>query len=918
MKYIYSKRIKLLLVLLLMFLISFIQTYSEDINLKPSKKDKVIEEYSKNKAGLNYESDALVVKLESSSNNEIKQLEQKYSAKAEKIAEDIYTIKFDVNKYTIDEMLANLNNENIIEYAEPNYYFELAASPTTEPSYNQQWALEDSNYGIDLIPVWDQISSNDQVVVAVVDSGVKYDHPDLDSNIWVNSGEVIGNSIDDDNNGYIDDYYGWNFADNNNQIMDTNGHGTHVAGIIGAEINDIGIAGVVPNVKMMPLKVISSDGYIYLDKVINAINYATSKGVKIFNLSFGGDTFVQSFNDLLDSKDALFICAAGNGGSDQIGDNNDTTPFYPASYDLDNIISVAATDNNGNLASFSNYGVNSVDVAAPGLNIYSTYNVGDYYYLSGTSMAAPFVTASAAILYGSDSNASIDEIRNDILNSSKGLANLNGKVNTSGLIDIKQSYTNFMNIVEFDSGDGSFVNPYIISNARQLNAVRNNLAASYKLAANIDLSGYAWIPIGSSSEPFNGTFDGAGYEISNLNIELPNDSYIGLFGYVTNTGANDPNIFNLKLSVDSISGNSYIGSLIGYGVNVNLSELYITTNITTSLSSQGNIGGIIGYADNSSIDKTSVSGIINGIGSNIGGIVGYLKGDITYSYNEANIYGNTYTGGIAGYTVGSIQDVYNLGSISGDSTLTNSGGIAGYIEGDLTNSYCLGIIKVDFKQTYTNVGLLVGSNSGNITNSYYYNPFNFVNNDLGSSITIDNLYNESTYTGFNFTDNWEIGTNTLLPVLKNLNFIKLDDFSLSSEVSVDINDDSKFIDIQTSPTTNNRKNFLYTSQDTNIALVDEFGNIKPVSEGTTIIDVYSLELNTFKSITINVTYNVKGDLNNDHLVTTTDLVILRRYLAGLTAIDDKLKGNADINGDASITTTDLVRMRRYLAGLEGM
>jgi hypothetical protein len=115
-----------------------------------------------------------------------------------------------------------------------------------------------------------------------------------------------------------------------------------------------------------------------------------------------------------------------------------------------------------------------------------------------------------------------------------------------------------------------------------------------------------------------------------------------------------------------------------------------------------------------------------------------------------------------------------------------------------------------------------------------------------------------------------------------------------------------------------RPHFLYTSQDTNIALVDEFGNIKPVSEGTTIIDVYSLELNTSKSITINVTYSVKGDLNNDHLVTTTDLVILRRYLAGLTTIDDKLKGNADINGDASITTTDLVRMRRYLAGLEGM
>ncbi len=918
MKCICSKNIKILSLLMAIFFMSLIQTNNKNINLEQSKKDIVIEEYSKNKEDLNYQDDELIVKLDLNSEDEIELLEEKYSADLQIIADDLYTIKFNTKEYKIDDMIIDLNSEDVVEYAEPNYYFELAVSPTTEPSYNQQWALENSNYGINLIPIWDEIDSNEDVVVAVVDTGVKYDHPDLSNNIWINSNEIAGNAIDDDNNGYIDDYNGWNFSDNNNQIMDTNGHGTHVAGIIGAEVNDIGVAGVVPNVKIMSLKVISSDGYIYLSNVISAINYATNKGVKIFNFSFGGETFIQSFNDLLYSKDALFICAAGNGGSDQIGDDNDVTPFYPASYNLDNVISVAATDANGYLASFSNYGVTSVDIAAPGQDIYSTYNVGDYSYLNGTSMAAPFVTATAAILYGSDSNAPIEEIRNDILGNVKGLASLNNKLTTSGLIDVKQAYDSFMNIVEFDSGDGSLSDPYLISSARQLNAIRNNLAASYKLAANIDLSEYDWVPIGTALTPFNGTFDGSGYEISNLKIDLPDDSYVGFFGYVTNSEANNPNIFNLKLSVDNINGNSYIGSLIGYGVNVNLSEVYVTTKITASSTSTGYIGGIIGYADNSNINKASVTGNINGIGGNIGGVVGYLDGDITYSYNEANVYGDTYTGGIVGYIVGNIQNVYNLGSIIGDSTLINAGGIAGYILGDLNSSYCLGMLKLDFDELYTNVGLLVGSKDGNITNSYYYNPYNFISNDIGTAITLDNLYNSDSYSGLDFTNNWEIGTNILLPTLKNLNFTGLTTFSLLSEMTVDLKDNSQLIEIETEPISNSRSNYLYSSQDSNIVTVDKFGTIIPISEGTTIVNVYSIELNQTKTITVNVTYNVKGDLNNDHLVTATDLIILRRYLAGLGTLDSNLQANADINSDNVVTATDLVRMRRYLAGLEGM
>lgn len=916
MKYFCNKKLKIFFVLIAIFFVSFIQTESKDINIKESKKQMVIKEYINNNDNSSYQEDELVVKIDSNFKGKIRDLEEKYSSNFEYISDNLYTVKFNLDDYTFDEMINSLNNEEVVNYAEPNYYFELAVSPTTEPSYDSQWALYDSDFGINLMPVWNEISGNEEVTVAVVDTGVKYDHTDLNDSIWINNSEIAGNSVDDDNNGYIDDYYGWNFADGNNQINDTNGHGTHVAGIIGAEINDVGVAGVVPNVKVMSLKVISSDGNIYLSDVISAINYATSKGVKIFNFSFGGDVYIQSFKDLLESKDALFICAAGNGGKDQIGDNNDVTPFYPSSYDLNNIISVAATDINGNLASFSNYGFNSVDVAAPGQDIYSTYNVGGYVYLSGTSMAAPFVTATAALLSSSDSRSALSEVRDNIISGVKDLPSLNGKLSTSGLIDIKQTYNNFMNIVEFDSGDGSLGNPYMISNARQLNAIRNNLSASYKLSASIDLSGYEWMPIGTETEPFTGTFDGSGYEISNLNIDLPNDSYIGFFGYVTNNGLVNPNIFNLKLDVVNINGNGYIGSLIGYGEDVNLNQIYVTTKITASSSSTGYIGGIVGYADNSNISNSSVSGIISGIGGNIGGLVGYLDGDINYSYSDADIYGDNYIGGIVGYIVGNIQNVYSLGSIIGDTSVRDTGGIVGYLFGNLSNSYSLGMLKLNLDTLYTNVGLLVGSKDGNVVNSYYYNPYNFTNNDIGNDIPLGSLYNMESYTGFDFDSNWQIGVDILLPTLKNINFTTLTTFSLSNEMSVDLNEDSKKIEITCDPLSNSRSNYLYTSEDTNIAKIDKFGIITPISEGTTTINVYSIELNQMKTIILNVTNNVKGDLNNDHIVTTTDLVILRRYLAGLVTINDELKSNADINGDKSITTTDLVRLRRYLAGLE--
>ncbi len=909
-----NKKIKLLFLIIFLLGLCFLPISNTDS--MSNKKDLALNEYQKNKDSNNYSNNTVIVKI--NDDKVIDKIETKYSIDINPIGDDSYVVNFDKEKYSVDQIMNNLNSDNMIEYVQPDYYFNLAATPSTEQYYDNQWGIKSPSYGVDLLNLWSQITGNPSVVVAVVDTGVQYDHPDLVNNMWHNPDEISGNAIDDDNNGHVDDYYGWNFASNSSNINDNDGHGTHVAGIIGAEINDLGVAGVVPNVKIMALKVISNDGNIYLSNVTSAINYAISKGVKIFNFSFGSNDYVQSFKDLLQSKDVLFVCAAGNGGEDQIGDNNDNTPFYPASYDLNNVISVAATNSSGNLASYSNYGVNTVDVAAPGDYIYSTLNGSDYGYKSGTSMAAPFVTGLSAILYGSNTNTTISQLKNNIISGVKNLSSLNGKVFSSGLIDIKESYNDFMDVVEFDGGNGTVANPYLISTIRQLNAIRRNQSASYRLIANIDMTDYEWISIGSLDAPFTGTFDGNGYQLSNLSIDMPNDSYLGLFGYVHCSSNTVPNMYNLKLTIDKLNGKDYIGSFIGYGENVNIRNVSVITLINNSNPTTGYIGGIIGYGLNSKVTRGAVSGVINSTGDNVGGIAGYLSGNMSLSYNEAKIYGHSNVGGLVGYIIGDISDVYNLGIIIDSDAIANTGGIVGYLNGNINNSYYLGLLDINDSITYENIGLIVGNNDGGtITNSYYYNPYNILNNVYGSEITGTNIYDKQSYVGFDFTNNWSIGTTSLLPTIKNLDFNTLTDFSINESLIVNLNDDYEDISISSNPS-NYRYNYLYSSDNTEIVTIDKNGLIIPKQAGTATISVYSIELNITKTINITVEDYIRGDLNNDRTVTLTDLVILRRYLAGLDTLNDTALKGADINKDNDITLTDLVRIRRYLAGLEDL
>jgi len=289
-----------------------------------------------------------------------------------------------------------------------NFIYRATITPN-DPSFSSTWGLHQPNdVDIDAPEAWDRTTGARSVVVGVIDTGGDYNHPDLAANMWINSREIPGNGVDDDRNGYIDDVRGFNAITytsanrNAGDPMDDAGHGTHVAGTIGAVgDNGTGVAGVNWKVTIIPIKFLSASGSGSLMDAIEAVDYATAlkrSGVNIVltNNSWGGGPYVQELaNAIARNRDQgiLFVAAAGNSSQ-----NIDSTPSYPASYAVANIVSVGAMDQNGAPASFSNFGASSVDIAAPGAQISSTYPGNRYVYLSGTSMAAPHVSGALALL----------------------------------------------------------------------------------------------------------------------------------------------------------------------------------------------------------------------------------------------------------------------------------------------------------------------------------------------------------------------------------------------------------------------------------------------------------------------------------------------------------------------------------------
>ncbi|MBD0370862.1 MAG: S8 family serine peptidase [Pyrinomonadaceae bacterium] len=346
-----------------------------------------------------------------------------------------------------------------VEYVEPNYtinldpepkgvvppsYLDSATNGPNDPMFGDQWSLENTGQrggqtkaDISALAAWEKTKGSDKVVVAVLDSGVDYTHPDLIKNMWVRPPNMSRYS--DDQLGTVDDAHGFNAVNNTGDPMDDNGHGTHCAGIIGAEgDNNQGIAGVNWKVEIMPLKFMNANGSGTTADAIKAINYVIDRKragvpVRVINASWGSTAKSKALEDAIrkaGEEGILFVAAAGNSSAD-----SDRSPHYPAGYNLPNVIAVAALNRNDDLASFSNYGAKSVHIAAPGAEILSTWLNGAFEEHSGTSMATPEVVGVAALVLSLDPDISVKDLRQRLMDATDPLPALKGKVVTGGRIN---------------------------------------------------------------------------------------------------------------------------------------------------------------------------------------------------------------------------------------------------------------------------------------------------------------------------------------------------------------------------------------------------------------------------------------------------------------------------------------------------
>ena len=339
----------------------------------------------------------------------------------------------------VADAIREFENDPEVEYAEPNYQVHALGVPS-DPSFTQLWGMEKINAPA----AWDTNTGSAEVVVAIIDSGIDVDHSDLKGNLWVNTLELNGRpGVDDDGNGIVDDIHGYNAITGGSDLTDDVGHGTHVSGTIGAVGNNgVGVAGVNWNVRIMACKFLSATGGGTAAGAIDCLHYVAQmkrRGVNIVatNNSWGGGGYSRALHDAIAAQqDILFIVAAGNDGT-----NSDDTPTYPASYDLPNVVAVAATTSTDSMATYSQYGRRTVHVGAPGSAIYSTSPGNSYATHSGTSMATPHVTGLAALIKAARPTADWRAIKNLLLTGGNPLPSLTDKTVTGRQIDAFGSLT---------------------------------------------------------------------------------------------------------------------------------------------------------------------------------------------------------------------------------------------------------------------------------------------------------------------------------------------------------------------------------------------------------------------------------------------------------------------------------------------
>ena len=428
------------------------QTTTKPIALKRTNKDAQPEVFVKFRAGVSLDA---IKKLTSKNNDRIEDEIESVSglvsvddldnADAETVAAQ-YGKMSDLVEYAEPNFEINLNEPG--ENYSPKNLLELKANENAglpnDPLFGDQWALKNtgqsggkSDSDLRAVKAWLKTTGSSEIVIAVLDTGVDYTHPDLISNIWFRPDNVP--QYTDDELGTFDDYQGYNAADNNGDPMDDNGHGTHCAGIIGAEgDNDKGIAGINWQVEIMPLKFLGRSGNGSTKDAIEAINYAIDRkkngvNLRVISASWGSTMYSKALGDVIRAageEGILFVAAAGNSSTD-----NDKRPHYPSNYDLPNVISVAASDHNDDLASFSNFGIKTVHIAAPGRDILSTWLNDDYREASGTSMATPYVSGIAALVLASNPNLSVEQLRAKLLKSVDKVDSIKDKIESGGRIN---------------------------------------------------------------------------------------------------------------------------------------------------------------------------------------------------------------------------------------------------------------------------------------------------------------------------------------------------------------------------------------------------------------------------------------------------------------------------------------------------
>lgn len=493
-----------------------------------------------------------------------------------------------------------------VKAIEPNAFYDISRVPN-DPEYDGQWSLENAGQIIGGVPgtpgadigaqeAWDVTIGERSVVVGIIDTGVDMQHPDLINNFYINPGEIAGNGIDDDGNGYTDDVTGFDFGELDNNPDDDQGHGTHVAGTVAAVGNNgIGIAGIAWNSSILPLKIADRFGRLSTAAIVGAHDYARNlilSGVNLAatNNSYGliaGDFYEDQPTGFNAERDAIqryidaggiFIAAAGNNAIDNDLPN---ARSYPASYNIPGVISVAATDSNDGLANFSNFGVSTVDIAAPGVNILSTLPTeagGPYGLLSGTSMASPTVAGVVALIRSVKPTASAVEVRELLINSSDLLPSLQGKVRSGGRVNVARALAQ-LNVEgpvvrTFDPGPVT----------TQLNAVTNQPLSTLGITFSENLDdtapgfGSSAVTVrGNGIDNVFGTADDLVVPITSLLLDGSSDSRVNIQLNLTNSalfpgGRLPVDSYRVTLAASAfrdIEGNRLNGTTAG-GVNENL------------------------------------------------------------------------------------------------------------------------------------------------------------------------------------------------------------------------------------------------------------------------------------------------------------------------------------------------------------